>query len=145
MIKIFTSFFAWFMPILRKAAVQIIAEEINKLVEPHRRRESLRNVSYFYDHPRARPMHNRYGGEFHDVLLIAFDITAPDALAAHEWLMDNMPAVGLGGDNDEINLDSWWIANDERFDRSDTDSAVFVAMGKQEEARALLRENGLAN
>ena len=28
-------------------------------------------------------------------------------------------------------VDSWWIAEDERYDRSDNDSAVFVPMGQQ--------------
>ena len=40
---------------------------------------------------------------------------------------------------------SWWIAEDERSDRSDCDSAVFVPMGRQAEARALLRAAGLAH
>lgn len=84
--------------------------------------------------------------EFHDVLLVAFDIRGLDAERAHNWLMDGLPFVGtypfISGD---LVLDSWWVANDERFDGSDTDSAVFVRKGCQEQARALLREHGLVD
>lgn len=35
-------------------------------------------------------------------------------------------------------LDSWWIAEDDRPDSSDNDSAVFVPMGKQKDASYLV-------
>lgn len=40
-------------------------------------------------------------------------------------------------------LDSWWIAEDDRPDGSDNDSAVFVSMGEQKSANWLIntREN----
>lgn len=41
-------------------------------------------------------------------------------------------------------VDSWWIAEDERHDRSDLDSAVFVVPGQQVEARNVLLGKGLA-
>lgn len=84
-------------------------------------------------------------GNFHDVLMVAFALDGDTPQAVHEWLMAQLPA----GDHThqtatgEVHLDSWWVANDERFDGSDCDSAVFVSMGKQKEARALLREHGL--
>jgi hypothetical protein len=80
---------------------------------------------------------------FHDVLLVAFDLSGPNAEDTHRWLMDNMPAPGPGGDNDEIYLDAWWVADDDRFDGSDTDSAVFVPKGHQEHARAILDAHDL--
>jgi len=43
-----------------------------------------------------------------------------------------------------VAVESWWIAEDERYDRSDNDSAVFIKPGKQREAVALLRKHGLA-
>jgi len=83
---------------------------------------------------------------FHDVIMVAFDLRGRSAKDVHYWLQERMP----NGDSDyedgnrgEIRLDSWWVANDERFDGSDCDSAVFVSMGKQAEARALLRQHGL--
>lgn len=61
-------------------------------------------------------------------------------LNVHEW---------LGGvdeqDIDERTVESWWIAEDDRHDRSDCDSAVFVTPGKQQEARALLLKNNLTS
>lgn len=84
------------------------------------------------------------GGVFHDVIMVAFDLTAPNAKRGHEWLMSQMPAGGtVHGVRDEIYLDAWWVANDQRFDGSDCDSAVFVTKGNQSKARALLREHGL--
>lgn len=56
-------------------------------------------------------------------------------LALHKALNDG---------RDGLVHESWWIAEDERNDGSDLDSAVFVKPGKQQEAVALLREHGLA-
>lgn len=80
---------------------------------------------------------------FHDVLMVAFDLTGPNALIAQQWLMERLPKPN---DTDSVvNLDSWWIANDERHDGSDCDSAIFVRKGQQAEARQLLRERGLVD
>lgn len=77
---------------------------------------------------------------YHDVIMIAFDITGISAYEAH----DNL--IGLMPDPDDLTwMDSFWVANDERFDGSDQDSAVFVRKGCQEEARKLLREHGLVD
>jgi len=88
----------------------------------------------------------RRNESFHDVLMVAFDLRGRSAEDVHYWLQERMPH----GDSEyedanrgEIRLDSWWVANDERFDGSDCDSAVFVSMGNQKAARALLRANGL--
>jgi hypothetical protein len=81
---------------------------------------------------------------FHDVLMVAFDLRGSNAKSVHEWLHEQMPKPGIHpGHSADIDLDSWWVANDQRFDRSDCDSAVFVTPGCQEEARKLLRGHGL--
>lgn len=60
-----------------------------------------------------------------------------------EWLHARLPATGRRGD-ESLFIDSWWIAEDSRYDRSDNDSAVFCIPGKQIEARDALRALGLA-
>lgn len=83
---------------------------------------------------------------FNDVLMVAFDITADTAEQAHKWLQSKMPGCYSNDDVLQgITLDAWWIANDERFDGSDTDSAVFVTKGYQNTARDVLRETGLSH
>lgn len=83
---------------------------------------------------------------YHDVIMVAFDLRGPSAKKVHEWLHEQMPYGDASyGPNEEIHLDSWWVANDLRFDRSDCDSAVFVTPGKQAEARELLRKHGLVS
>lgn len=160
-------FFLFLLPILRKAAVQVLADELTRVAYPEtarRRRPYYSSLTHHY-HPYA-PRSTRYKSlsearierdnarkarriqgyrgyhmdpkqtaGFHDVLLVAFDLSGPNAQATHEWLHENLPSPGTGGDNDEINLDSWWVANDDRFDGSDADSAVFVPFGKQAQAR----------
>lgn len=66
-------------------------------------------------------------------ILVAFTVYAPDWTAAQATLMRQLPKPGS---ND---IDSWWIAEDERDDGSDNDSAVFVPKGKQDAAEAALR------
>jgi hypothetical protein len=158
--------FRFLLPIVRQAAVQTAADELSKHAyggRPQRPRVPYNQMGYArYDrnHPRpARPTFDANTGKamppaetigethegrgFHDVLRVAFDISGPNAKNTHEWLMANLPTPGEAGDAGEIYLDSWHVANDERFDRSDCDSAVFVAMGNQNEARQVLREAGL--
>lgn len=56
-------------------------------------------------------------------VLVAFCVHADDFADAQRRLMRNLPRPGSDG------LDSWWIAEDERIDGSDNDSAIFVPMG----------------
>lgn len=58
-------------------------------------------------------------------ILVAVTVYAPTWEAAQAKLMLNMPKPGVDG------IDSWWIAEDERYDGSDNDSAVFVPIGTQ--------------
>jgi len=45
---------------------------------------------------------------------------------------------------DALPVDSeWWVAEDDRSDRSDCDSAVFCGVGRQVEARAAIVAAGL--
>lgn len=163
MYSIIVRFIKFLLPILKTASIQVAADTINDIAYQGSSRKPPRPYRYMSyarprtygsrDHsslgfkPRAvgdnpKPM-NR---EFHDVLLVAFDIFGRDAEDAHKWLMENLPEAGqTHGDVGEIFLDSWWVANDERFDRSDTDSAVFVSKGNQAAARKLLREAGLVD
>lgn len=165
MSELIKRFFRFLLPIFRVAVVQVAADELTKLAYPDRRtsradyldrryhtpynriaprtrREAVRNVGRAVREADDIHFPNR---KFQDVLMVAFDLTGPSAHNVHQWLQDNMPEPGEHGDAGEIYLDSWWVANDLRFDGSDTDSAVFVAKGNQMEARALLSEHGLAN
>ena len=162
--KFFAGLLAFMLPIVRKAAIQTLADELTKHAYPEGTRRRYQPNAYsrlgrsYYDNippQRRRPRVENFdvettgythaGKPFHDVLMVAFDISGPSAREAHRWLMDNMPSAGTGGDNDEIYLDSWWVANDERFDGdSDTSSAVFVKKGNQEQARVLLALHGLS-
>jgi hypothetical protein len=80
---------------------------------------------------------------YHDVVMVAFDLSGPDAEIVHEWLHQQMPNGDSFDEDTSVHLDAWWVANDLRYDGSDCDSAVFVTKDKQAEARALLREHGL--
>lgn len=102
--------------------------------------DCIKDVAEYWNAKAGRP------AEFHDVLMVAFDIRGLTAQRAQEWLMDGLPDPGKYKFYDgDLVLDSWWFANDERFDGSDTDSAVFVRKGCQKQARKLLREHGLVD
>lgn len=61
-------------------------------------------------------------------ILVAFTVHAPTMEQAQARLMGRLP--NPEADGHEV-IDSWWIAEDERYDGSDNDSAVFVPKGKQ--------------
>lgn len=61
-------------------------------------------------------------------ILVAFTVHAPTWEQAQARLMRQLPSPDHPGVD---GIDSWWIAEDERYDGSDNDSAVFVPMGKQ--------------
>jgi hypothetical protein len=140
---------AFLLPILGRATLQVAADELHRFAYPDRKRVRVTqkgtDYSTFVDRNEQydRVMNNP--SRYHDVLMVAFDLTGKDPEDVQAWLMDQMPEAGLQGDSGEIYLDSWWIANDERFDRSDCDSAVFVAKGRQVEARELLHSHGLSD
>lgn len=57
-------------------------------------------------------------------ILVAVEISAPTADQAEEWLAERL-RHGIGYHA------VWWIAEDDRHDGSDNDSAIFVPMGSQ--------------
>lgn len=64
-------------------------------------------------------------------LIVDPDIT--DRAAAHAAVQAALPRPGTGG------IEAWWVAEDDRRDGSDNDSAVFVNPGSQERAARVLR------
>lgn len=60
------------------------------------------------------------------VILVAFDVLAYSREQAHQRLLE---ALGRPDNNP---IESWWVAEDDRTDGSDNDSAVFVPFGEQE-------------
>lgn len=69
-------------------------------------------------------------------ILVAFTVEDGTPEAAQITLMNNLPKPGQV-------ITSWWIAEDDRLDRSDNDSAVFVPMGTQARASQRLNTLGL--
>lgn len=62
-------------------------------------------------------------------ILVAFNIQGETRQEAMEELAQELPVVdGVSA------IECWWIAEDDRIDNSDEDSAVFVPKGKQIEA-----------
>lgn len=85
------------------------------------------------------------------VLLMAFHVTAEDSdprpftnQRAQENLLPFLTRPGQYLRDAGVQLDSWWVAEDDRIDGSDNDSAVFVSPGAQREATALLHKAGLS-
>lgn len=72
-------------------------------------------------------------------ILVAITVDADSRADAMRVLPNALPRPGwyYGGDSKETGrrqIDSWWIAEDDRTDRSDNDSAVFVSKGTQQQA-----------
>lgn len=111
-----------------------------RFAREHQERIDARIEGLVDDEPLSIREQNAANDGFHDVLMVAFDISGPNKQATHEWLIDNMPKA-RGYEADSIDLDAWWIADDDAF--GDCDSAVFVSKGNQAEARRLLRQHGL--
>lgn len=152
MSKYIASFFSILFPILRSAIAQVAADELDRLAHSGRRPKSRYNRPRRPEVRRSNDTHRPFQHYspiqsstegFHDVLMVAFDITGRTAEQVHKWLQAQMPTPDSYPN--DVSLDSWWVANDERFDRSDNDSAVFVHKGYQEQARHLLRENEIGN
>lgn len=77
-------------------------------------------------------------------ILVAFDVkpTVSDH-QAQQTIVDTLEFTRLDPRALGTVVESWHIAEDNRIDDSDSDSAVFCATGKQVEARALLVAHGL--
>lgn len=74
------------------------------------------------------------------VILVAVTVEADDRATAETKLYDSLPDPGLA---DRHGVTSWWIAEDDRRDGSDNDSAVFVHKGRQQAGFYYLAQNGL--
>lgn len=74
------------------------------------------------------------------VYLVAITIEGPETMTSEESqkaLMGLLPTP-YGASWDNMQVSSWWIAEDDRLDGSDNDSAVFVHPGLQHSAGLLL-------
>lgn len=147
--KYLAMLFAFLFPVVKRAAEAAIADEIWKWIHKHEPKACVCPAHKPVQKNRPKrnmPEPKTYAetGQFHDVLLVAFDVSGQNKRDVHRWLHAQMPKPSLSYDPRETAfLDSWWIANDDRFDGSDCDSAVFVTKGNQEQARITLRSVGL--
>ena len=69
-------------------------------------------------------------------ILVAFAVNGQTRAEAEQTLMGSLP--NPESDCHET-IDCWWIAEDDRTDGSDDDSAVFVPKGLQADCEAVLR------
>jgi hypothetical protein len=74
------------------------------------------------------------------VILVAFSVEGDTRTEAEATLRGALvPTLSSNGGP----VDCWWVAEDDRQDGSDCDSAVFVTPGAQDEASRLLEREAL--
>ena len=82
-----------------------------------------------------------------ETILVAFSVAgAASREEAHRFLEVLIPKSGSthdSGPGTRMYIESWWVAEDDRQDGSDNDSAVFVSPGNQAIASALLHAQGM--
>jgi hypothetical protein len=76
------------------------------------------------------------------VILVAFEVDGDSPADAQARLITELFPLVRGRDETSP-IECWWIAEDERMDGSDCDSAVFVTPGQQSAARSMLLNAGL--
>jgi hypothetical protein len=76
------------------------------------------------------------------VILVAFTVEATDRQTAESILHAGIGIRSLE-ERGFPEVNSWWVAEDDRHDGSDLDSAVFVAPGFQQRASRVLFAAGL--
>ena len=74
------------------------------------------------------------------IILVAFSVSAPSRTAAHTALVYRLPRPQATPTSPIL---AWWVAEDDRHDGSDLDSAVFVEPGNQQLAYQHLVRLGL--
>lgn len=74
--------------------------------------------------------------ETEHTILVAYTVEGPDRAAAVAALASAIDVTWRYADG--ANVTSWWVAEDDRQDSSDTASAVFVEKGMQSRASRLL-------
>ena len=80
------------------------------------------------------------------VILVAVTITATSREDAEAAVHIAIPRPGSNYPTPSgalAAIESWWVAEDDRNDRSDNDSAVFVTPGTQSAAHELLKRHGM--
>lgn len=60
--------------------------------------------------------------------------------ASHQDVHDFLKASTLGPASEEGSIDCWWVAEDDREDGSDCDSAIFIPRGAQEDMYNLISQ-----
>lgn len=81
-----------------------------------------------------------------EVFLVAIQVSgAPDRDTAQNLVMMLLPENGDTHSDYLGQIEAWWVAEDDRLDNSDNDSAVFVAPGKQYAASTMLHYVSLTN
>jgi threonine aldolase len=72
------------------------------------------------------------------VILVAIQVRADNRTAAMAQIMESLKTHGPHGDDNVYGIECWWLAEDDRTDGSDCDSAVFVNPGGQAQASRVL-------
>lgn len=62
------------------------------------------------------------------------------AAETHKDVQDFLKASTLGPRSDHDIIDCWWVAEDDREDGSDNDSAIFIPRGAQEDMYSLISQ-----
>ena len=76
------------------------------------------------------------------VVLVAIQVGTESWTEAQEQVMWLLKDV-VHDEESEVNIECWWIAEDDRFDGSDNDSAVFVHKGMKKIAYNTLEKLGI--
>ena len=94
------------------------------------------------EHHVAPPAQRLYRSEEEDehVILVAVGVRGRTREAAERALHQVMPRPSSGP---HALVECWWIAEDDRHDGSDNDSAIFVPKGSQDQGDAAVRAHGL--
>jgi hypothetical protein len=73
--------------------------------------------------------------------LVAVTVAGGTREEAELLLHRELPGVGHDGEPEGVPyIESWWVAEDDRRDRSDNDSAVFVPKGEKGRVLRILRD-----
>lgn len=79
------------------------------------------------------------------IIVVAFTVFADSRAQAQKSLMPSLrrgPCQGQLWEEGSDYIDSWWIAEDDREDGSDCDSAVFVPKGTQAQWQRAVKAYG---
>jgi hypothetical protein len=118
-------------------------DEASRIVEAVELRKQLKDMTKLYEDKIAQLLSNWVfdldaDDKIEDVILVAFDVSGSDRVDMQDRIIELLvkrfnPYMNAKG------IDSWWIAEDDRVDGSDNDSAIFVPMGAQALIRSMLR------